>query len=306
MTQSKANLAVLFVDVTDSTRLYDSLGDTQAFGHIRNSLGMFREQVGARGGRVIKTIGDAALCVFDDADAAAFCAADMQRLFELDGTRNPLRLAIRIGIHFGAVIEDGDDIFGDCVNVAARVAALAKAGEIILTGAAAELLQETREWARPLHSVSVRGKAGEIEVFEIVWHLAAARAATMEAADAIAAAYRKPAVAPVSGIRLSFRGRPLEAEGSVLFGRHMDNTVVIRDLRVSRHHATIEPRDGRYFLLDHSRNGTWVATGGAGERRLFNDACELSGVGVIAFGVHTGVGDAPRVLFCHPAEQDRA
>src|SRR5687768_435018 len=114
LAEQKTNLAVLFADVTDSTRLYEAIGDTAAFGNVREVVGLLKGITEAYGGRVVKTIGDGLMCVFPDADNAASAAGEMQRQI---GERPPLKsgktIMIRVGFHYGPVIQDGDDVFGD-------------------------------------------------------------------------------------------------------------------------------------------------------------------------------------------------
>jgi adenylate cyclase len=144
--EQKANMAVLFADVSDSTRLYESLGDTAAFGGVRGVIGSLKSVSGAFGGRVVKTIGDGLMCVFPDADSAASAAAEMQLAI---AQRPPLergkKLTIRVGFHVGPVIQEGDDVFGDSVNVAARMASLALPGQAITT---ADTVRSTRYRSR--------------------------------------------------------------------------------------------------------------------------------------------------------------
>ena len=79
MAEQKINLTVLFADVSDSTRLYESIGDTAAFGSVREVIGLLKGITDAFGGRVVKTIGDGLMCAFPAADAAASAAGEMQR-----------------------------------------------------------------------------------------------------------------------------------------------------------------------------------------------------------------------------------
>ncbi len=128
------NLAVLFADVAGSTRLYEQLGDAKALSAIGECLALVRDASNGHGGRLIKTIGDEAMVVFPTADQAVIAAAEIQlRMVELVRERN-LRLALRIGVHCGSAIEVEGDVFGDSVNVAARMVGLAKSGQVILSG----------------------------------------------------------------------------------------------------------------------------------------------------------------------------
>jgi hypothetical protein len=128
MDNTPVNLAVLFADVSGSTRLYEKLGDARALECIGLCLNIMREVTAEHRGRVVKAIGDELMCVFPIASAAAQAAADMQSRVSMQDPVDGQRLAIRVGLHFGPVLEQANDVFGDSVNVAARMTSLANAG----------------------------------------------------------------------------------------------------------------------------------------------------------------------------------
>ena len=122
MGAAEQTLAVLFADVAGSTRLYEQLGDAKALSTIDQCLALVRDASAGHGGRIVKTIGDEAMVVFPTADQAVIAAGEIQlRMNELADESN-VRVALRIGVHCGAAIEAQDgDVFGDSVNVAARM-----------------------------------------------------------------------------------------------------------------------------------------------------------------------------------------
>lgn len=298
MAQEKINLAVLFADVSDSTRLYESLGDTAAFGGVRGVIGSLKDVSSAFGGRVVKTIGDGLMCVFPDADSAAGAAVEMQRTI---AQRPPLergkKLAIRVGFHLGQVIQDGEDVFGDSVNVAARMAALALSGQAITTaGTVAALSAHLREATRQINALPVKGKSEEIEVHELLWQTSIERTVIPGRV-----APRAAASGGSLALRLIHRGRETVVTGIATFGRDAENTVVITDPMCSRRHARIERRAGNFVLVDQSSNGTYVTIGGGTEIRLRREEVILHSSGRIAFGHSTRDANAETVEFdCNP------
>src|SRR5258708_17380129 len=128
MTLTSKERAILFADVSGSTALYELLGDRPAAKAIEACLDELRGIVAKRDGHVVKTIGDEIMVVFANPEAACNAATEMQhRVVALPPTAG-VKLAIRIGFHFGLVLEDKADFWGDGVNTAARLAALPKAG----------------------------------------------------------------------------------------------------------------------------------------------------------------------------------
>ena len=86
-------------------------------------------------GRIVKTVGDSMLAEFASSVDAARCAVEVQRAMAAQGSSQPpaSRIEFRIGLHVGDVIVDENDIFGDCVNVAARLQGLAEPGGLCLS-----------------------------------------------------------------------------------------------------------------------------------------------------------------------------
>jgi class 3 adenylate cyclase len=288
--EQKTNLAVLFADVSDSTRLYEAIGDTAAYGNVREVLGMMKGITEAYRGRVVKTIGDGLMCVFPGADEAASAAGEMQR--QIAG-RPPLEsgktLTIRVGFHYGSVIQDGEDVFGDSVNLASRVAGLALAGQALTTtDTVAALSSSLRDTVRPINALPVKGKAEEIEVHELMWQASLDRTVIPGRAQEAA-----PAVKAATGpkLKLRYRGRELVAHDTVYLGRDASNTLFIMDPMASRRHAKIELRGGHFVLVDQSSNGTFVVISGAPELLLKRQELVLYSSGKIAFGHSTAEGE---------------
>ena len=298
MAGQKINLAVLFADVSDSTRLYESIGDTAAFGSVREIIGLLRGITDVFGGRVVKTIGDGLMCAFPVADAAASAAGEMQRQI---AQRPPLKdgkmLTIRVGFHFGPVIQDGEDVFGDSVNVAARMSGLAFAGQAITTGETVAVLSpQMREIMRRLDALPVKGKVEEVEVHELLWQASSDRTVIPGRAA--------PAPAPAVGprIRLVHRGKEQTFKDSIFIGRDATgNHLVVASTMASRRHAKIELRGGKFVLVDQSSNGTFVTLGNNAEMRLRREEAILYGSGVIALGQSAAAaGDEVVEFHCNP------
>ena len=292
MTSEKTSMAVLFVDVSDSTRIYEALGDTAAFGAVRGCLDMMQEITKAFDGRVVKTIGDGVMCVFPTADAAAMAASEMQVRISRRPDKGATKLMIRAGFFYGPVIEDGDDVFGDSVNVAARMAGLALSGQVITSGPTAAMLSpHLRNFTRRLDALPVKGKAEEVEVYELLWQTGS---------DHTVMPTRTPAKNVDTGtatLHLTYHGVTTTFKSGVSFGRDPANAVVVTDPTASRLHARVELRGGKFILIDQSSYGTFVTIDGGSEIRLRREEMILHGSGVIAFGHSAGDTGAEVVRF---------
>jgi predicted ATPase/class 3 adenylate cyclase len=130
-------LAILAADVAGYSRLV-SLDARATVVRLDAARAVFREQVGGHGGRIVDTAGDSVLAVFDTVTGAVDAAMAVQRQIESTGAATPehLRLRFRIGIHVGDIIEKGDGtVYGDGVNIAARLQALAEPGSLAVSQA---------------------------------------------------------------------------------------------------------------------------------------------------------------------------
>jgi adenylate cyclase len=279
------SFAVLFADVSGSTRLYEQLGDTEAHRRVNQCLELARTCADGYGGRLVKTIGDEAMLVFPTAEQAGTAAKEIQqRMADLAATAK-VRLAFRIGFHYGPAIERDADVFGDSVNTAARLVALAKGGQIILSSSTAELLSPTlRSELREVDVVTVKGKERDIGIVELVWQ---------DSADLTSVVSRP--IVRAAGITLTHRGRSIRLDSTtpaITLGRDPQNDVVVADRLASRLHAKIERRRDKFALIDQSSNGTYVAFEGEAELLLHREEVLLRGSGRISFG--------------HPSEADPA
>src|SRR6201987_1236983 len=163
--------AILSADVVGYSRLMgiDEAGTVARLKAMRHDL--FDPLIAAHSGRTFKLMGDGALVEFGSAVDAVPCAIEVQKKVQERNAGSPedSRIEFRIGINVGDVIVDGDDIYGDGVNVAARIQALADPGGIYISRGAAEQVRdkvpikiETRG------EQTVKNIARPIEVFCII------------------------------------------------------------------------------------------------------------------------------------------
>jgi adenylate cyclase len=278
MTEEPSRMAVLFADVSGSTRLYESLGDAEALATIGRCVALMSTVCVGHGGRVVKTIGDEVMAVFPSADTAAQAAVEMQGRISEHPPVGGSRLAIRVGFHLGPAIETDGDVFGDSVNVAARMAALAKREQIILSSHTADSLAPwLRERVREIDTLSVRGKSQDIGIFELIWQ------DSDEDLTAVATRY-KPLPARIV-LRHGTKELVLdESATTITIGRDTGNEIVIADRKASRLHARIERRRDKFVIIDQSSNGTYVTIDGEPEIMLRREELMLRGRGHVTFG----------------------
>jgi len=134
--------AVWFADIVGFTEL-SARDEDLALRVVRELQRIARMQCDARGGRLVKLLGDAVLTVFDSADGAVRAAVGLRDAFLQSPEVQAAGVSVRIGLHLGDVAESVDgDIYGDAVNAASRIEGMAEAGQVVISGVAYQLLQQ--------------------------------------------------------------------------------------------------------------------------------------------------------------------
>lgn len=282
MSSKLSDLAILFADIAGSTRLFDVLGDEAARSKISTCLDMLSEVVATNDGTVIKTIGDEIMCTFPTAEDAATAACEMHEALENDRTEmtaaGPVSLRIRVGVHFGPTILEHGDVFGDAVNVAARMVALAKARQIITTkGTVDQLSSVMQASARLIDRAPVKGK-DVMDIWELVWEQDDVTRISTDVINRAELDAHMVVSYHDTNLKLG-RDRP-----QLVLGRSKTADVTVNESLASRQHVRIEFRRGKFFITDISTNGTYLKPAEADEMFLRREELQLSGSGMISLG----------------------
>jgi class 3 adenylate cyclase len=168
--QMTRKMAVMFADICGSTALYEQLGNEAALNMVTRTLNLVKQEVAKHKGTLIKTIGDEVMCTFPNASLAAEAARDMHFAIDTGKPGGEQAIALRIGIHFGEVILKANDVFGDTVNVAARIASITRARQTMTSQEVIDVLpDEFYDKIIPITRASFRGKLDAIAVFQLLW-----------------------------------------------------------------------------------------------------------------------------------------
>jgi len=295
---------VVFTDLTGSTSVFESLGNTRATRAVTQLTHWICDVLWARGGQVIKTLGDGVLTVFTDATAAVHAVVDLQREHQTNLLQQPLaeHLPIRVGVATGEVEIVNGDCCGDAVNVASRLCDLAVPHEIWADSAELDYSSRAKGIRyRSLGPISVRGRVEPCNVHQVEWHEdQSTDFITMQGEiDPMGRAARGDALG--QEVRLTWGEhqrtfRSFELPAHIGRIRHCD--FVVADPRVSRTPTRLEWRHGRIMLIDVSSYGTWIRFAGArSELLLRREECVLHGRGEIALGASFSDDGAPIVAF---------
>lgn len=293
-THQQEPATILFADIGGSTRLFEQYGNLRARQIETRVLDLLAARTVAHQGTVIKTIGDEIMSSFPSAEAGIQAACEMQKGIKNDLALADLNIAIRIGLHHGPVLVEKNDVFGDAVNVAARMVQLAKSDQIITTretmrGLPSEFEPMTRELGR----AHVRGKQDEIEIVEIIWFESTSMT---QMSDVESEKILRNKL--YARLLLVYRGQNIELKPSTdLFniGRGPRNDLIIDRELVSRSHAIIEFRQGKFILADHSTNGTYLMLENGSRFFVRREEITLHDQGIICLG-QTAFKENPDII----------
>jgi class 3 adenylate cyclase len=267
------NCAVVFSDISGSTKLYVEVGDERARQIVARTLDLWSVLTTEGGGNVVQLRGDGMLCIFPTADAALTAVVRMRDL----PYQEPL--SMHAGLHVGAILQEAEQLYGDVVNVAARMADIAKRFEVVMTAAAQQQLTNAARWRnlRLIRGVPVKGKPEPMDVYLLAHD-------TRALTD-----YRPPPRKTAAGrLTLRYAGTAHLMEpgaAACVIGRDDACQIKIDHRLASRRHASIECSAGKFFLHDHSTNGTYVSEQQSAPVLVHRELYQLKTSGVISVGV---------------------
>lgn len=276
MAANSSDHTILFADITGSTKLYDSLGDQEARKLCAASITQLTSIVSEHNGRVIKTMGDGLMASFAAVQDAYNGSVAMQE------SHIEKQLSITVGFHCGLVIEEEGDLFGDAVNIAAKIAEKAKPGEILLTEQTVTKLPGIcRMTTRLLDATRVKGKSDLIKIYTLLYDQA-------EATMYVSRSPHTNTSAPPTSLNIICGDQNFSLSSSQAktfqLGRDRSNNLISNSPYASRIHALIEFQRDHFVITDQSTNGTYVNSNGENTFYLKRESAPLIGEGIISLG----------------------
>ena len=240
----------------------------------------------------MKSLGDGLVCQFSEADLAFRVACEMQSAAAKVEPAGGRKLSIKVVFTWGPVVTEGGDVFGDTVNVCARLVGLANADQVLTTQETVDALSSNvRHRCRHLFPATVRGRVGEVDVYDVLWRTD----------PDVTEAFGQPDLAAARRewiLKLTYDGDTVvvEPRTSVKLGRDKANDVVVNSTKASRVHARVFERGGHFVIADQSSNGTYVALdGNTRELMLRREETVLGERGYIGLGA-PAAGNGDHVL----------
>lgn len=284
MDKTLDKLAVLFADVSGSTRLYEQYGDTIARADMAACIELLDKAAAGLSGETLKTIGDEIMCAFEEPVKAALAATEMQAGLRKAGEEGAFQMGvlhIKIGWHYGAVSWRDDELVGEAPITAQQIIKLAKADEILTSRQAVdELPPPLFPAVHPIERVKAEAYTGDLEIFKMPWEQTGEETQISS----------KPHVAPAGAhqtLKLSYDGQSVHVDAhnaSCNVGRGRQADLRVNGKLTSRQHAEITCRQGRFSVRDESTNGTYVVSESGEVKHLRREEGMLTGSGEIGFG----------------------
>ncbi len=276
-------IAILFADLAGSSALYRQLGDATAKECIDQLLNTLVALAERYGGQLIKSIGDEVMLRFSNAENAAISAIKIQ---EQAAT---LGFAMRIGMSYGVAVIEPHDVFGDTVNQAAFLTSMALARQIVIAEETVNCLPAyLRSNCQQFDRLVIKGSAKQTDVFRLNWQtkdeLLDATRVNQHTSDT----HRTPRLILEIGdtvCEVTVKSPPLHLGRDL---HQVDLAVYTRE--ASRDHCHLLFHRGKYVLVDHSTNGTYIQAEGQPETYIRRESTPLYGAGKISLGQPCGDG----------------
>ena len=170
-TSPEGTVTLLFSDIEGSTATNERLGDSRWMELLRTHNRIVRQEVARQGGFEVKSQGDGFMVAFSSARRGLASAAAIQRALMAHGAAHPDEIIrVRMGLHTGEAMKEGDDFFGTHVALAARIAASALGGEILVSSLLKELTASSGELVfGPGRDVDLKGFSETRRVYPLLW-----------------------------------------------------------------------------------------------------------------------------------------
>lgn len=162
------HVVILFTDIEESTALNERIGDRAWVKLIARHDELVQRIVREHSGHVVKSQGDGYMIAFAQPEQGVRCAVDIQRGLQPRGRKPAHPIRVRIGVHMGRSVRRGDDLFGRNVAMAARVAAAADGGQILISGPVREAVKDCDDITVGAgHDAELKGFAGTHRLYAV-------------------------------------------------------------------------------------------------------------------------------------------
>lgn len=285
--------AILMADVSGSTPLYQQHGDAEASRLVFECVEGMQRIATARGGDFVRSKGDDVLCLFENADQAMVAAKEI-----LDQGASGA-VSVHAGLHWGTVLYRGNELFGNAINVTARLSSQAKENEVLISKTLVKHVSpdETLD-LRSMGEITLRGTDVPTEIFALLAETEEDGVTKMIAQPTMFNVAQASKVANTA-LHLSCDGwsQTIAEGGEVKIGRSPQCDLIMPQAWVSRVHGAVSVRGGIVEFKDSSSAGSTVTIGDNPEFYIRRQTIALTGSGVIELGSSATGDTLPRIVY---------
>lgn len=269
---------LIIADISGSTPLYKAVGDTEAQRLIQLELDRLRRVLADHGGIQVGQKGDDVLSYFVDADAAFRAALNL-----IEGP-SETSLSVHVGVHCGPIVIAEKGVYGEAVNVTARLATAANPDEACVSEGVSTLLSpDLRRFLKPLGRLSLKGLSEQMAAYSLISPAADPFTQTrLPLSYGRTEDHWKPNEVLTLVLRHEDQSWRCHDNGELKIGRSPDCDVVLPQPWVSRLHAVLSMKDGKLILSDRSTSGTYVKSEAGHEIQLKRESVMLADSGLIS------------------------
>lgn len=283
----------ILADISESTSFYEAVGDDRAQLTIQREIDRLREILITHGGVPVGQKGDDVLGYFEEHNAAV--RAVLKMLSRSPGSA----LSVHAGLHYGPFVVNDGSIFGETVNLTARLAAAANPGEACISDSvAAGLCEDLSQLVRPIGALRLKGVSDPVDAYSLVSPEADLRTEVYQHTQTGKEKEHYEKSVDLSVVLYHDQRSWICREGKELqIGRSSQCDVVLDQPWVSRLHAILSLKDGKVLLNDRSSSGTFIRIQGGREIRLRREIVMLAGSGLISLALSSRHADARPLEF---------
>jgi len=270
---------MVIADISGSTPLYKAVGDDHAQRLIQDEINRLRSVLLAFGGMPVGQKGDDVLSYFTDPDAA------LRATLDLITPPQGAALSVHVGLHHGPIVVAKQGIYGEAVNITARLATAANPGEACISETAADALAaELKPLLKPLGPLNLKGLTEPINAFSLISTRADTALRTRLPEWYGSRGENAPSGDEGLTLVISHQGRTWQrsANGQLSIGRSAECDIVLPQPWISRLHAVLAMKNGKLMLTDHSTSGTYVKSEAGREIQLKRETVMLADSGSIS------------------------
>ncbi|MGK0291272.1 MAG: adenylate cyclase [bacterium] len=300
MSSQKLQLAIVFIEICQKKQQFGITASIEARKKITQALSIVAGHIARHSGSLIKIIGDQILCTYPNSKKAIQSASDIQKGLHDDLSITQAGIYIKIAAHFGSIFLDGNDIAGETVDFTEKLLEAAKAHQILTTRITMQNFPA--EFCMNINAIGkIKPNATSlscVEIFEVLWQVPSEGEGEGTMIQGSVEEEREHSAG--ARLILEFRGKKYELSGarpSFLFGRGNQNDIIIDNGSVSRNHATIQYREGKFILIDQSTNGTYLRTETRENFFLHQEEIHLHARGIISIGQSVSKSNPDLIYF---------